>query len=231
MKNNINKKTDLDEAKIDDLFIKRIAEKAELDSRKFPIHKIIDGFNHEMEFYMKLGFTPVDILHIVYDNLENDVNHYDTHIKPDLTKKPIKESEKNYNFKKLSHSLIIKNGVDNIDKKKKDLIIRFVIFVSQNLSLDKKCKIYLSANRNKHLETTASYNPNNDNIWIYVKNRNMLGDILRSLAHEMMHFKQKLRGELHPESGTDGSPHENEANTFSGIMLRKFGRMFPEIYV
>ena len=59
----------------------------------------------------------------------------------------------------------------------------------------------------------------------------MLGDILRSLGHELMHFKQKLRGELHEDSGKDGSPHENEANTFSGIMIRKFGRMFPEIYV
>jgi len=194
MKKNKNIKELISEISVTDLFIKRVAEKADLDIRKFPIDKLIKGFGEEMELHLRMGLSPVDTLNIV------------------------------------SHILVIKNGVDNFDDKKRDLVKKFIIFVSQNLSLTKDCKIYLSATRNKHLETTASYNPNNDDIWIYVKNRNMLGDVLRSLAHEMMHFKQKLRGELHKDSGKDGSPHENEANTFSGIMIRKFGRMFPEIY-
>jgi hypothetical protein len=232
MKKNKNIKELISEISVTDLFIKRVAEKADLDIRKFPIDKLIKGFGEEMELHLRMGLSPVDTLNIVYDNLSKDINYYDNIINLNFSKKKelTKESEGVYNYKRLSHILVIKNGVDNFDDKKRDLVKKFIIFVSQNLSLTKDCKIYLSATRNKHLETTASYNPNNDDIWIYVKNRNMLGDVLRSLAHEMMHFKQKLRGELHKDSGKDGSPHENEANTFSGIMIRKFGRMFPEIY-
>ena len=50
----------------------------------------------------------------------------------------------------------------------------------------------------------------------------MLGDVLRSLAHEIRHFKQKLDGVLTDESGNDGSVHENEANSFSGKMKSCF---------
>ena len=219
----------INEVTVNDFFIKRIAEKAGLDISRFPIDKFIQGFKEEMEFHTRMGFDPMDTLHIVYDNLQKDSKYYD--YKSKQIKQLTKESEGSYNYKKVSHILIIKSGVDNLDVQKRDLIKKFIIFVSENLGFKKECKIFLSDKRNKFLETTASYNPNNDNIWIYVKNRNMLGDILRSLGHELMHFQQKLRGELHEDSGKDGSPHENEANTFSGIMIRKFGRMFPEIYV
>jgi len=219
----------INEVTVNDFFIKRIAEKAGLDISRFPIDKFIQGFKEEMEFHTRMGFDPMDTLHIVYDNLQKDSKYYD--YKSKQIKQLTKESEGSYNYKKVSHILIIKSGVDNLDEQKRDLIKKFIIFVSENLGFKKECKIFLSDKRNKFLETTASYNPNNENIWIYVKNRNMLGDILRSLGHELMHFQQKLRGELHEDSGKDGSPHENEANTFSGIMIRKFGRMFPEIYV
>ena len=126
--------------------------------------------------------------------------------------------------------LVIKNGVDNFDENKKELTKKFIKFVFKELGIFEGCTIYFSAIRNEHLVTTASYNPNNHNIWIYVKNRNMLGDVLRSLAHEMMHFKQNLNNELHSKSGEDGSEHENEANSFSGKMIRKFGKIYPEIY-
>jgi hypothetical protein len=224
-----NVKELINEATVNDFFIKRIAEKAGLDISRIPINRIVQGFKEEMEFHTKMGFDPIDTLHIVYDNLLKDSRYYD--YKSKQIKQLTKESEGFYNYKKVSHILIIKSGVDNLDEHKRDLIKKFIIFVSLELGITKECKIFLSDVRNKFLETTASYNPNNDNIWIYVKNRNMLGDILRSLGHELMHYKQKLRGELHEDSGKDGSPHENEANTFSGIMIRKFGRMFPEIYI
>lgn len=220
----------LSEVSITPMFIKRVAEKTDVDISKFPLKSLIKGFEKEMEVHMRMGLSPVETLEIVFDNLSKDGTYYDNK-KTAISKALTKEQKGPLNYKKLAHCLIVKNGVDNLDERKRDLIKKFIIFVSGNLELNKDCKIYLSSKRNKHLETTASYNPTNHNIWIYVKNRNMLGDILRSLAHEMMHFKQKLRGELHNNSGKDGSPHENEANTFSGIMIRKFGRMFPEIYL
>ena len=74
------------------------------------------------------------------------------------------------------------------------------------------------------------YRIEDDEIYIYVKNRNMLADPLRSLAHEIRHFKQKLDNVLVPTSGDDGSPHEDEAHCFSGLMIRLFGKSHPEIF-
>lgn len=145
-----------------------------------------------------------------------------------LIKKLIIESEIKNDSKCIF--LVLKGGIDNFDSRKKELTQEFIKFVAKELGISEGCSIYFSANRNENLITTASYNPNNHNIWIYVKNRNMLGDILRSLAHEMMHFKQNLKKELHADSGADGSDHENEANSFSGKMIRKFGKLYPEIY-
>lgn len=223
----------INEISVSELFIKRVAEKAfgeksDFIFKKYDIKDLIAGFQQEMELNIRLGNNPVDILKMIMKNLNDDPNYYGYKFKH---QKELNEDQHLDDLEKVKHYLIVKNSVDNIDDDKREILKKFIIFCSENLKLTETCKIFLSAERNEHLETTASYNPNNDNIWIYVKNRNMLGDILRSLAHEMMHFKQRLRGELHADSGKDGSPHENEAHTFAGMMIRKFGRMFPEIYI
>lgn len=217
----------LNEISVSDFFVNRVAEKAGIDISNYPMKDLISGFENEMELHNRLRINPVETLKIIIQNLKRDPRFYQYKYN---FNKHLKEQDGIHTRPKVSHTLIVKSGVDNMDEQKIELVKKFIIFVSQNLNLTEPCKIFFSAERNKHLATTASYNPNNHNIWIYVKNRNMLGDILRSLAHEMMHFKQMLRNEITNESGNDGSPQENEANTFSGIMIRKFGRMFPEIY-
>ena len=90
--------------------------------------------------------------------------------------------------------------------------------------------MHLTHKRGDRIQTTASYSPTDDQIWIYVKNRNMLADILRSIAHEIRHYKQKIDDVLIPTSGEDGSEHENEAHSFSGKAIRMFGKQNPEIF-
>jgi hypothetical protein len=50
-------------------------------------------------------------------------------------------------------------------------------------------------------------------------------DILRTLAHELVHFKQYLNNELGPDSGETGSPEENEAHEVAGVIMRYFNKM------
>ena len=51
-------------------------------------------------------------------------------------------------------------------------------------------------------------------------------DILRTLAHELVHAKQN---EEHVEiDPTTGSPQENEAHKLAGIVMRHFNKMHPE---
>jgi Zn-dependent peptidase ImmA (M78 family) len=77
--------------------------------------------------------------------------------------------------------------------------------------------------------TFGSFDPNSDKIWLYVKNRNM-ADLLRTLAHELVHRKQAEDGRIDYNSGETGSEIENEANAQAGVLLRKFGKQNEEIY-
>jgi hypothetical protein len=36
--------------------------------------------------------------------------------------------------------------------------------------------------------------------------------------------------ELNADSGKDGSPHENEANAQAAVVMRKWGKMHPELF-
>lgn len=54
-------------------------------------------------------------------------------------------------------------------------------------------------------------------------------DVARTLAHELVHWKQKTDGaEL---DGTDGSDTENEANSVAGVIMRKFAKMYPDYFL
>ncbi len=53
-------------------------------------------------------------------------------------------------------------------------------------------------------------------------------DVLRTMAHELTHYRQNLEGRLNPNSGATGSDEENEANAEAGIILRKFNIEHPE---
>ena len=66
---------------------------------------------------------------------------------------------------------------------------------------------------------------------VYVKDRAIV-DVMRSIAHELVHHKQNLEGRIQDtaKDGDDGSPIENEANSIAGVLIRKYGKIKPEIY-
>ena len=130
-----------------------------------------------------------------------------------------------------NHKLFITKSVNNFDAKKAQITADFIKFCCKNLGINQPCKVYFTGKRggSTPVQTLASFNPNNYDIWVYVNDR-MLADCLRSLAHELTHYNQCINNLLTPESGEDGSEHENEANSTAGIHLRMYGRMHPEIY-
>lgn len=126
-------------------------------------------------------------------------------------------------YKKLS-TPIVSNDINE----KLPLIKSFVNFCKSNLSLNDKIKVLLTDKKSR-TKTFAHFSPSEGSLTVYIKNRH-IGDVLRSIAHELKHYQQNINGILTPKSGEDGSPEENEANSFAGIMMRKFGRIRPEIY-
>jgi hypothetical protein len=109
-----------------------------------------------------------------------------------------------------------------------DALEDFLPFVMKLLKLDKLPRISV----HKTIETGSQpsfggYNPADGTIQLALKDRHP-ADVLRTLAHELVHFKQDQQGELDEQSGATGSNEENEANTKAGIIMRHFNKRFPQ---
>ena len=119
----------------------------------------------------------------------------------------------------------------HLTDEKKQLIKEFVKYVAKELKLKTLPQIKLSTNNAevKERHSFGYFRPGDNNIWVYTKNRNM-ADMLRTLAHEMVHHKQAEDGRLDLKSGETGSPIENEANAKAGVILRNFGKTHEMIY-
>jgi len=108
----------------------------------------------------------------------------------------------------------------------------FIKYAIKNLAIQKPpsgLTLSYDTNAARKRSTFGTFNPENDKIWLYVGNRNM-ADILRTLAHELVHRKQAEDGRLDIISGETGSEIENEANAQAGILLRNFGKLNKQIY-
>ena len=79
------------------------------------------------------------------------------------------------------------------------------------------------------MHSLGMYNPSTDKLLV-IKGSRMTADILRTLAHELVHRKQDELKPLSAEDGKTGSDIENEANAAAGILLRQFGAYRPEIF-
>jgi cytidyltransferase-like protein len=114
---------------------------------------------------------------------------------------------------------------------KKSQIAEFVKFAINELGIQKLPTVKFSYDTNESQEkgTFGYFNPNSNHIWIYIKNRNT-ADILRTLAHELVHHKQGEDNRIKQGSGETGSEIENEANAQAGVLLRKFGKDNKGIY-
>ena len=118
-------------------------------------------------------------------------------------------------------------------KSKAQIIGEFIKFAKDRLSLN-RLPFQIKLIKDNEFATTfksyGGYDPNTDEIYVYVSNRSM-PDILRTLAHELVHLKQRQDGVIGGvEDGETGSDVENEANAAAGILLRDFGRRNGHIY-
>jgi hypothetical protein len=107
---------------------------------------------------------------------------------------------------------------------------KFLPIAMEVLNIEKLPKIKLE----KHIETKDQPSFGrfvNDKVVIHlgIQNRHPI-DILRTLAHELVHFKQLLDGKLDKNSGMTGSPEENEAHIKAGIVMRLFDKKYPEYF-
>jgi hypothetical protein len=112
-----------------------------------------------------------------------------------------------------------------------DAIVKaFVEFAGDRLGLKRPPSIRLIRDPKQAAQRKSfgGYMPGGG-IEINIGNRHIM-DVLRTLAHEMVHHKQDINGELNDRSGEDGSPQENEANAKAAVIMRLWGKMNPELF-
>jgi hypothetical protein len=68
---------------------------------------------------------------------------------------------------------------------------------------------------------TAHFDMEDGMIWIYTGNRN-LADIMRSVAHELTHYKQDEKGQVSPDQSYPGSPIEQQADAVAGYLMKLY---------
>jgi len=93
------------------------------------------------------------------------------------------------------------------------------------LKIKNQPKINLT--QEKFDDTFGFFNPETDQLTIRTQGRHP-ADVMRTLAHELVHHKQKENGE--DLDGSDGSPHENQANSIAGVLVRRWANRHPKIF-
>jgi hypothetical protein len=117
----------------------------------------------------------------------------------------------------------------NDDNKEK--LDSFVKFVKEQLDIKTVPTIKIQNNRDG-LKTTANYDYTKENKIIKVCSKGRaLVDVMRSIAHEMVHHKQFEEGRLDgPQPPDIGGEIEDEANAKAGQYIKMYAKVDPTIY-
>jgi hypothetical protein len=117
-----------------------------------------------------------------------------------------------------------------LEDNKKSKLIEFVKFVKGELGIKNVPEVRIKTKRDE-MKTTANYNYNAPEkvIKIYGKGRALV-DIMRSVAHELVHHKQWEDGRLKVKPPDIGGEIEDEANAKAGQFIKMFAKKDDTIY-
>jgi hypothetical protein len=122
---------------------------------------------------------------------------------------------------------------EQISPLKRENISHFVEYASKRLNLKEQPNIVLvedpEFSRQNH--SLGGYNVDSKQIFVATEGR-LTADILRTIAHEMVHRKQDEMGLIGDsvKDGATGSTVENKANSVAAILLREYGKLNKTIY-
>jgi len=110
------------------------------------------------------------------------------------------------------------------------ILKRFTVFLKRELRLTYDIPVILIDDTDFAKRIAAFGEISKDNIiHLSIINRHPM-DILRTLAHEFVHYKQHVEKGLDRKSSRAGSPIENQANAKAGEIMRKYGALHPELF-
>jgi translation initiation factor 1 (eIF-1/SUI1) len=119
----------------------------------------------------------------------------------------------------------VAEGISRNDFEK--VVHTFLPFVKKELRIKELPKIHF-VDDPKFAKRIAAFGQIKDNrIVIDIQGRQTM-DILRTVTHELTHYRQHKKGVN--GSGHAGEPTENEANKLAGTIVRKFGEKHSNLF-
>jgi hypothetical protein len=109
-----------------------------------------------------------------------------------------------------------------------DMFKKFLPLAMEILEIDRLPKMNFEPEVQSGSQPSFGMYDNEDKILhVAILNRHPV-DILRTVAHELVHYRQDIRNELNDNSGATGSPEENQAHEIAGVIMRHFNKQHPE---
>jgi Zn-dependent peptidase ImmA (M78 family) len=125
----------------------------------------------------------------------------------------------------LNHLLESKEGEDSTLV---DMLPHFLPLAMSVLEIKHLPKIRLMKRiEDKEQPTFGKFVHDKNTIYVALSDRHP-NDIMRTLAHELTHYKQGTEHNLSAGSGRTGSPEENQAHEMAGIIMRRFNKAHPQ---
>jgi hypothetical protein len=142
----------------------------------------------------------------------------------------------NEDINRIKTLMSINEGDESFDNNERILLYKFVDLTVKELNIKNNVRIDYTEDKSK-VDTTAVYryedgenaDIENAEVTVYTKER-ALQDVMRSVAHELVHHHQNEDGELKGKIQNVGGKIEDEANAKAGELLKMFGLRYPEIY-
>lgn len=123
---------------------------------------------------------------------------------------------------------ITENSVADHKKNFMDMFQKFLPIAMEDIGLTSLPEMRFTTNvSDTDQPTFGKYENGNHVLYVALTDRHP-NDILRTIAHELTHYKQDTNHELNDYSGETGSDEENEANATAGVVMRHFNKRYPE---
>ncbi len=232
------------------LYLNKLGPKAKLVPYNIPVKYVIDTIkeNPDQEYVAVFGKEEG----ARYSKLDNEANAeiYDAGSFEDISATDLRDAIQARNVKQIAKFLpagistrqffdaygsTYNNNEEpmheSLHKQQFPLLKEFVGYCKEYLKLRSLPPLKMSYNPTtaESRRSFGGYDPNNKSIELSVANRHQ-ADVFRTLAHELVHYKQDITGRLNPGDGKTGSDVENEANSRAAIIMRNFAEAKPSLF-
>lgn len=107
------------------------------------------------------------------------------------------------------------------------ILKRFIVFLKREIRLTYDIPYVLIDDSDFAKKNMTFGMMGGEILYISIVNRHPI-DILRTVSHEFINYKQVMDGKR--ISSNPGNPAENEANAKAGEIMRKYGKLYPELF-